>query len=75
MLYAVFVYVEFQMEHPLVHWDGTVGQAFNSGDTVGDVQVPTAKGSENVSIADPASSTIVEDLPSTERGAPNVHGT
>ncbi|WP_407655240.1 HlyD family secretion protein [Alicyclobacillus dauci] len=46
----------------LTNWNGTVGTTFNSGDTVGNVQVPGAKGNTTVAIPDPTNSTIVQNM-------------
>lgn len=43
-------------------WNGTQGTQFNTGDTVGTIDVPSAKGTTTMTIADPAASTIVQSM-------------
>lgn len=46
----------------LTTWNGTTGTKFNSGDTVGAVEVQSGKATKTVPIVDPTSSTIVSNL-------------
>lgn len=46
----------------LSSWSGTNGAQFNSGDTVGTIDVAGAKGTITKSITDPAKSTVVQSM-------------
>lgn len=51
----------------LVSWNGTVGANFNSGDTVGQIQVSNGNTTQNISIPIPQNGTIVQDNASTNQ--------
>lgn len=51
----------------LVSWDGTVGSKFNSGDTVGQIQITNGKETQNINVPIPQNGIIVQNDATTNQ--------